>query len=483
MSDFPRKIFEMPIKDDPRPDIYKELTAKNNDYKISDMGTTDCWLPDFSRAVELGNYIYRINVPGYFYKCPSGSSMSSGSKSGIVIDAFNMVMDTVSHHDHRVSVKSSNSSDVASGPHLSIRNAIYLAEDPEYLVKKAINTKATERVIENEDSFLSKKFQLSITCIKDNTYTGDHLIPIDGKNDKYKPENESVFNGNVIVNGVTCNVAVLANQRRCPEYSLSGNGKPFARDRASNYVVHTGKNDCGGIMNSLIPIIPGVATTRRPLACNCLSESTLAVVSKIAKIGSNYYYIDLHDYLVSCAVEGLLEARGTYVFANKTADKIFFVPAKSVGNTVKPITKIRETTSTSCTYNIPDGGDKDSDVRYLGEVGPTTTATMHYQGKAYCVWCKEADKKFVGTMNKVEYTSTANYCYIYYRPHDSSFDQAFRDIFANPPSDLKVGLKEKFIAQILELEDWPGTSNEDVDDIVGHATVKVKDPTSDGAAS
>lgn len=453
MSAFPRKVFEMPFQNDPRPDIYKQLTLKNAEYPITSINNTDCWLPDFSRAIELGDFIYRVNVPGYFYKCPSGASMSSNAKSGIVIDAFNMAMDTVAHHDHRISIISSSKREIM-GLHQSLRGK------------------------SNHDAFVSKKFKLSITCLKDNNYTGDHLVPIQplSNNNKYKPEDESDFSGDVNVNGVTCNVAVLANQRRCPEYSLAGDGTPFTRDQASNYVVHTGKNDCGGIMNSLVPIIPGVATTERPLACNCLSETAQAVVSRIAKVGSNYYCIAQYRDQVTCAVEGLLEAKGTYVFANRTADKIFFVPAKSVGNTVKPLTKIRGTTSKSCTYNIPGKNSSYSD-----SVGPTTTASLHYQAKAYCVWCKEESKHYSGTMNKVDYSEDIKGCYIYYYPHDSSFDQSFRDIFANPPSDLKVGLKEKFIAQILTLKDWPGTYTGSAADIAGHATVQAKDPTSDGA--
>ena len=453
MSAFPRKVFEMPFQNDPRPDIYKQLTIKNDEYPITSINNTDCWLPDFSRAIELGDFIYRVNVPGYFYKCPSGASISYNGKSGIVIDAYNMAMDTVAHHDHRISIISSSKKEI-TGRHESLREKT------------------------NHDSFLSKKFQLSITCVKDNNYTGGNVVPIEplSSNDRYKPENESVFSGDVNVNGVNCNVAVLANQRRCPEYSLSGDGTPFTRDQASNYVVHTGKNNCGGIMNSLVPIIPGVATTEKPLACNCLSESVSAVVARIAKVGSKYYCIKQYTYKTTCAVEGLLEAKGTYIFANKTADKIFFVPAKSVGNTVKPLTKIRGTTSKSCTYNIPSATSA-----YPDSIGPTTSATLHYQANAYCVWCKEENKSFSGTMNKVEYSDTITGCYIYYYPHDSSFDQTFRDIFANPPSDLKVGLKEKFVVQILTLADWPGKYTGSANDLVGHATVQAKDPTSDGA--
>lgn len=456
MSAFPKKIFEMPFQNDPRPDIYKQLTIKNAEYPITSINNEDCWLPDFSRAIELGDFIYRVNVPGYFYKCPSGSSMSSNSSSGIVIDAFNMAMDTVAHHDHRISIISSSSTSIL-GVHDSLRQKT------------------------NHDSFLTKSFKLSITCVKDKSYTGKYKIDIEPLSDggaTYKPEDESVFSGNVNVNGVNCNVAVLANQRRCPEYSLSGDGKPFARDLASNYVVHTGKNNCGGIMNSLVPIIPGVATTKRPLACNCLSESALAAVTRLAKVDKNYYCIYFcPDKNSTCEVEGLLEAKGTYIFANRTADKIFFVPAKSVGNTVKPLTRIRGTTSKSCTYNIPG-----SSSSYSDSIGPTTSATLHYQKKSYCEWCEEDGKHYSGTLDGVNYNGDIEGCYIYYNPHDSSFDQTFRDIFANPPSDLKVGLKEKFVAQILTLKDWPGVYTGSADDLVGHATVQAKDPTTDGAS-
>ena len=457
-SGFPRKIFEMPFQDDPRPDIYKQLTLKNAEYPVTGINNSDCWLPDFSRAVELGNFVYRINVPGYFYKCPSGSSISSSGKSGIVIDACNLLMDTVQHHDHRLSVTSTTTRVMGEAT-------------------------SKTRGVERHDSWVTANYALFVDGTKDPD--GDVTADKDGKVDNYitcKVTDQSIYNGTTNINGTMAHVAILSNQRRCPVYDIDNSGNLFARDLACNYVVHTGNNGCGAIMNSLVPIIPGVATTDKP-AGGVLSEktdeATIFKTIKLTNVSNKYYCV----FMISSsrpvhvkATNAVIEAEGTYVFANKTADKILFVPAKSVGSTVKPVTKIRSTTVDSCTYNIPS-----SKKTYSDAIGLNTSACAHYNDKNYApVMASELGKNYSFTINGKDYSSTISQCSIQAFCHDTAFDDVFRKIFLNPPSDLKRGHSEKFVAQVLTLQDWPGVCNNKISDINGHATHTVFDPTTDG---
>lgn len=463
-SGFPRKIFEMPFQNDPRPDIYKQLTLKNAEYPITGINNSDCWLPDFSRAVELGDYIYRINVPGYFYKCPSGSSISSSGKSGIVIDASNLLMDTVQHHDHRLSVVSTSSVAIMG------------------------ETTSKARGTKRDDSWVTSNYALSVDGTKVSE-GGDVSVDVNGSTTYVcKVTDQSIYNGTKNINGTMAHVAILANQRRCPVNDIDNSGGLFARDLACNYVVHTGKNNCGSIMNALVPIIPGVATTDKP-AGGVLSEktdeATIFKTIKLTNVSNKYFCVFMSTHNPSLypvhvkASNAVIEAEGTYVFANKTADKILFVPAKSVGATVKPVTKIRATTVNACTYNIPE-----SKKTYSDAIGLNTSACAHYQNANYApVMATENGKNYSFTINKKDYSGTITGCEIQAYCHDAAFDYVFREIFLNPPSDLKVGLSEKFVAQVLTLQDWPGTCNNAISDINGHGANAhtVFDPTTDGA--
>jgi len=472
-SGFPRKIFEMPFQNDPRPDIYKQLTLKNAEYPVTGINNSDCWLPDFSRAVELGNFVYRINVPGYFYKCPSGSSISSSGKSGIVIDASNLLMDTVQHHDHRLSA--------TSATHVEIMGEV--------------TSKA--RGVTRDDSWVTANYALSVDGTKDSA--GDVTADING-DDSYrcKVTDQSIYNGTTNINGTMAHVAILSNQRRCPVYDIDNSGNLFARDLACNYVVHTGNNSCGAIMNSLVPIIPGVATTDKPaggVLSEKTNEATIFKTIKLTNVSNKYFCVFMSTRNPALfpvhvkATNAVIEAEGTYVFANKTADKILFVPAKSVGSTVKPVTKIRSTTVNSCTYNIPS-----YNKTYTDDIGLNTSACAHYQAAKYApVMASEIGKEYSFTINKgkdiygrtikTDYSGTITKCEIQAFCHDTAFDYVFREIFLNPPSDLKRGHSEKFVAQVLTLQDWPGTCTNSIGDINKHGVNahKVFDPTSDGA--
>ena len=445
-GNMPRKVFEVPFQKDPRPDIYKQLTLKNAEYPITDMDNEASYLPDFTRAVELTDNIYRINVPGYFYKCPSNGIFSSSQPSGIVIDACNYLMDTISHHDHIVS-------DIGSK------------------VMKIKGEHATLRGINYDDSYVTEDYSLYLEAVETYPGPGSKEMTISWSNNSKVVWSKSTTldTGTLTINGTTTHVVIVANQRRCPSTSLNGDGKPFAANLRCNYVVHAGKNNSGGIMNSMIPIIPGVATTDTPVG-GALSETAVAFLTNIVKNTSNNKYYCVYHYKpiqggsvpYGPYTSGIVEAKGTYVFANKAADSIFFVPAKSTPTDIKPVTKIRSTTSGACNYHIPK-----SSSSYDAGVGPTTSCSMHINDtKHEPIWGKEVNKTYSGTMNDHLYEDIINNCYIKLSPHSKPFDSVFKDIFKNPSITGHYGI---FIAQKLDLEVWPGSCTNSVADINGHA--------------
>lgn len=472
MSDFPRKVFEIPFQDDPSPDIYKLLTEENAKYPLSDMGNVPTYLPDFSRAVELGEYIYRVNVPGYFYKSPGSSSMVPGGYSGIIIDRYSAIMDNYGHHAHSLVQIGDNDT-------------------------KIYGSNVRDDVIGTHSCFVTPTFQLYMNAVKDNTYTGNYAIHNGDDTNIYKPTDFSALKPNNKVGGHTCQIAIRANQRRYPKKTNTGG--VVGRSYGCDYIVNSGKNSCGGIMNSLVPIIPGVATTSEatgtyedsdgfeytwhiPALCDVYTAE-VALVFKV----TNYYSIDNYNIAGDMfpdpyGVDGAFEAKGTYVFpykANGCTDKFYFVPAKAVDNTVKPVTLIRASTSDSCTPHIPE---RVISLRY-----PTTSCVVHKQkSNVDAVWGSEiggwGTLTAKGTLGTLEVSRTGNPCGVSASPHTEAFDTYFRDIFANPSL---TGHKAKFVAQTMSLlqaaDDDTRDAEDSVKDIIGSdTTIKIFDPTKDG---
>ena len=470
MSDFPKKIFEMPFQNDPRPDIYKQLTDKNAEYPVTGLNNSVTYLPDFTRAIELGSFIYRINVPGYLYKCPGGSSMNSSGKSGIVIDRYACFMDNYGHHPHRYSIIGSDTS-------ISGDNDSYDG-------------------LGSHECYVIPDWYLYLGFEKDNNYTGSYGASfyvgstLYGRNGKgiYKPSDFSKFAPSKIVGGVSAQVAVRANMRSCPENGKDG--KTFTRSLALNYIVNTGTNSAGGVMNCMAPIIPGVKTTSNATgtyqgsdgynmswSIPALGEVFPANVTDICYIKDTKKYYCMEAEL---RVDGVLEARGTYIYPYRgsgNTDKFLFVPAKAVGNDVKPVTKIRSTTATACTYNIPASNRE--------EAWPKTSCSIHIQeNTATPVWGVEdgnaSGATFSGTCGtKTVNDTTSLICGPTMVAHSSAFDAYFIEIFANPSL---TGHKTKFVAQQMNLQAFPGNANANgTVNITDSVTAKVFDPTTDGA--
>ena len=155
-----------------------------------------------------------------------------------------------------------------------------------------------------------------------------------------------------------------------------------------------------------------------------------------------------------------------------------FVPAKAVGDDVKPVTQIRSTSSSHCTYNIPVADTK--------LPWPNTSCSIHKQYKSdKPVWGKETGisngvhiSGTVGTTQIDEsYKVELKNCGPVAKAHTSAFDTVFREIFYNPSL---TGHKAKFLVQNMTLQAFPGTSNNKSSDITDSVTVKMMDPTSDG---
>ena len=463
MSDFPKKIFEMPFQNDPRPDIYKQLTDKNDEYPVTGLNNSVTYLPDFTRAVELGSFIYRINVPGYLYKCPG--------KSGIVIVRYAFCMDNYGHHPHRCTVVGNKE------PSIDGDNDSYdgLGSHGCYVIP---------------DWYLYLGFE------KDNNYSGSYGASfyvgstLHGGNGKniYKPSDFSKFAPSKIVGDVSAQIAVRANMRSCPENGKNGN--VFTRSLALNYIVNTGTNSAGGVMNCMTPIIPGVKTTRNATgtyqgsdgynmtwSIPALGEVFPANVTDICYIKDTKKYYQLEAEI---RVDGVLEARGTYIYPYRgsgNTDKFLFVPAKAVGNDVKPVTKIRSTTATACTYNIP-ASDRE-------EAWPKTSCSILIQESTSTpVWGVEDGNSTGATFSGTCGSKTVNHatelkCVPIMKAHSSAFDKYFIEIFANPSL---TGHKAKFVAQQMNLKAFPGNANANgTTNITDSVTAKVFDPTTDGA--
>ena len=474
-GNMPRKVFEVPFQKDPRPDIYKQLTLKNAEYPVTDMDNASSYLPDFTRAVELTSNIYRINVPGYFYKCPSSSgSINSSGETGIIIDRYAFNMDNFGSHPHRCSwissddIKLSGMNDPVDG-------------------------------IGDHECFVIPDWKLYVEFQKDNDYTGKYKAkfyskPSELNTNTFRPVDFSDFAPSKIIEGVSCQIAVRANMRLCPTYDANGN--LFCRNLAMDYIVSTGKNSSGGIMNCLSAIIPGVATTTNASGSYQGSDGydlywSVPALGEVVNVHvTDIYFIkgkDLNKYY--CAenelmVDGILEAKGTYVYpyrSSGTSDKILFVPAKAVGDDVKPVTKIRSTSSSHCTYNIPRS---DTHLPF-----PNTSCSIHRQYKGdKPVWGTETGTSDVGvhisgtvgsTQINESITVVLENCGPVAKAHTSAFDTVFREIFYNPSL---TGHKAKFLVQNMTLQAFPGTSNNKSSDITDSVTVKMMDPTSAGAS-
>ena len=471
-GNMPRKIFEVPFLEDPRPDIYKQLTQKNAEYPITDMDRAMSYLPDFTRAVELSDNIYRINVPGYFYKCPAAGSINSSGKTGIIIDRYAFNMDNYGHHPHRYSWVNKDTDSLSS-----INDSIDGLSDHE--------------------CFVIPDWKLYVKFQKDDTYTGKYKASFykDSSNlnsSTFRPVDFSDFAPSTIIEGVSCQIAVRANMRLCPETDWR-TGATFCRSLAMDYIVNTGKNSSGGIMNCLSAIIPGVATTTNASGTYQGSDGddirwSVPALGEVVDVNvTQVYFIKgkkLNNYY--CAenelkVDGILEAKGTYVYpyrASGTNDKILFVPAKAVGDDVKPVTKIRSTSSSHCTYNIPN---VDTHIPL-----PNTSCSIHKQYRGTePVWGKETGTSdgvhIFGTVGDtqidVDTPVKLKTCGPVVKAHKSAFDTVFREIFYNPSL---TGHKAKFLVQKMTLQAFPGTSNNKGSDITDSVTVNMLDPTSDG---
>ena len=468
--DFPSKAFEVPFKFDPRPDIYKQLTDCNENFPVSDLASSPTYLPDFTKAVALGGSVWRVNVPGYFFKCPGSSDgrMSSGAKSGIIIDRYNHRMNAVSNHSHTHTWTSSNKT----------KGSV-----------SGINTYKldgyTDKETEFHEEYVEANLQLSLNYEEKSSYNGEYIGNI-GNGKIYKPTDWSAFKPTVSIGVSKCHGAILSNQREYPENMPDGS--TLVRDLGCDYVVSSGINSCGGIANSIAPIIPGVATTKKPSkikyetgwdktngsttstwSITALSETTLATITQILKM-SNYHLLSESNVIV---VTGIIEAKGTYVYAYKDSncsDTYYFVPCRSVDQSVSPVTKIRDiTNSYSCTPNLP-ASDK------VFSASPTSSTMAHKDEKSTAaVWgTQTSGVGFTATIGDttINHPSVAN-CNPIMHVHPSAMDVAFRQIFVHPSI---TGHTSPFVAQVLDLPAWPGTCSNSVSDINGHAVHTVFNP-------
>lgn len=483
---FPQKVMAVPEAESPLPDIYKKLKEANADYNPSELVTDKTYLPDFANAIELGEYVYRVNVPGYFYRCPGAVQFASSSgKSGLIIDRYNYRIDTIANHLH------------------------YLT-NPAKAVKSKItkwDLYATKKVIIDEtgysDMFLEANFQNYIEYKKDNkyTYTGESVpigfaTDVDKNSNFYKPKDFTVFAPKTRVGGVECHVAILANQRWNPVF-FPNTEDLFQRDFGLDYFVGTGESGFGGIENSLVPIIPGVKTTDIPYVeydekgdlekggcCGNtyvegftswespgICESRRCHFTCIAKIGDNYYGVG-----TSIETVGLEEAKGTYVYYyhdSTNTDKFYFIPCKTTPSDVKPLTKIRAIGGAeSCTYNLPS-----SNVQL--QTNPNSYCIFYkHDSSTKPAGGKQTDKLFESDWGGYECTSDDDrICQPTVHAHTAPFDIYMRDIFANSSID---GHKDKFVAQEIKTSVYPGKSGTNISAVIGHATHKLFDPTTQG---
>ena len=483
-KDFPQKTFEIPFKNDPRPDLYKDLNDVNVKYPIADIADSPTYLPDFPNAVELEGSVYRVNVPGYFFKCPGNKAgvMASDTESAIIIDRFNHRMNAVGNHSHRHTWVDKK---------ITLNNGGTIDGKTEGIVDGQENYDIGDDYGKNHEEYVEKNFAAYLSYVEDAAYNGKYVGDISINKKIYKPSSWSYFSPTVTLGASTCHVAILSNQREYPQY-YPGSNDLIQRDLGLDYIVCSGLNSCCGMANSLIPIIPGVATTSKPSgieyesmwdatagstmsiwSVDALSEVTMATISRVIKM-TNFFCQEKENI----GVTGVLEAKGTYVYAYKGSgctDKFFFVPCKSVDQTVNPVTKIRDiTNSYSCTPNLP-AKNRTFDTMM------TSSTIVHKQEKKVEVVIGEqiAMDGFKATIDgsNLFYPYSNVECHPKMRAHTSALDGPFQDIFANPSI---TGHREKFVAQKLTLQAWPGTCSHNISDINGHAEHAVFNPVKGG---
>lgn len=482
-KDFPQKTFEIPFKNDPRPDLYKDLNDVNVNHPIADIADSPTYLPDFPNAVELGGSVYRVNVPGYFFKCPGNTAgvMASDTESAIIIDRFNHRINAVGNHSHRHTWIDKIYEFIGGGT---------LNGKTEGIVDGQANYDIGDGYGTNNEEYVEKNFAAYLSYVKDNDYNGEYKGDISTDTHIYKPSSWSYFSPTVTLGGNACHVAILSNQREYPQY-YPGSNDLIQRDLGLDYIVCSGLNSCCGMANSLIPIIPGVATTSKPSgityesmwdatagstmsiwSVDALSEVTMATISRVIKM-TNFFCQEKGNI----GVNGVLEAKGTYVYAYKGSgctDKFFFVPCKSVDQTVTPITKIRDiTNSYSCTPNLPARN------RTFATMMTSSTIVHKQNKKADVVIGKQiAMDGFRASIDGSDlFHSYDTICHPVMRAHSSAIDGPFQEIFSNPSI---TGHREKFVAQKLTLQAWPGTCMEKISDINKHAEHAVFNPVKGG---
>ena len=105
MDQFPKKVLHCLEEDAPFDDLYDELDKILEDNLPDKLGYTSA-MPDFTRAVQLqSGVIYRVNVPGYFFKHPKSSGWLGNESSGVMIAQYPHYFDTWYHGIHYDSFK------------------------------------------------------------------------------------------------------------------------------------------------------------------------------------------------------------------------------------------------------------------------------------------------------------------------------------------------------------------------------------------
>lgn len=464
MGDLPQKVICAPAEDSPLPNIYKRLTEVNALYPITDINAIGTYLPDFTGAVEMTHAIYRVNVPGFFYRCPgTGGSFDTTHRAGIVIGSFNYLMNSV--QDDGLA-------------------KLYTGDG------KSGGTVCHEYVVREYLGYLVSN--------KDNKY-GDglgHQVKTNG--DIYKGTTPNTYAPKTMIGGVACYGSVRANQRECPE-KFPGTNQEFTRDRALNYVVCAGQS--GGIANCLVPIIPGMATTAEPealkydngaLVTYCCSptegwsyytppgktETNWSAITFISNIGNTYWCVEQclipkGELAGQLGVRAVLEAKGTYVYfyrESECTDKFYFIPAKDGPRDIQPITKIRDITNpSSCTYQIPAADT------YIESTSSVCSALYH--GSAYYeIGTQEngtARASLKNSKGDVKYTISHDVGGCKINAHSQPFCDDFCEIFKNSKI---AGHKDKFIAQVLTLLAYAGKTSGDYSTAIGHAMHTLFDP-------
>lgn len=458
-------------------------------------------LPDFTKMTEMHSSIYRVNTPGYFFRCPRYGSLTANGRTGVVIDAWNHLMGTIDVTAIAVImgwVSKSESDTGKAHPGISTAKGYKLGHGGETFSTSVITPSVSSLSdSETKSCYVSRAFE-KYQCLTFGNYI------FGGANAPEAPKN-SVAVG---YSPATHTEAVRANQRMIPE-TFDG-WTPSTGNLRLNYFVGAGKNNAGGgIANSLIPIVPGVASDPDITSDSSYSPLTEYVDcvpamarfkqkrdkdqsgdSKKFRVG----FLDIGEFCrCDTGADGtncMLEAMGTYVFYYKNCeDMTYFVPIKSVSqgstNFISEIRSVQQ--AYSCTYNLPeyqlwidnqinatgvliasaDSGDSGLHEDVTNLKLRTAIGQIYADGSVKDgTMIVDDDKDHKGTIDISGDEGDCNACgttvglktspSLVINSHKNAFDIYFRTIFKNSKI---TGHKKSFKAQILSLVAFDGTPN------------------------